>query len=78
VPAEALRDAAHALAAEIANSAPLAVRSIRHTLRAEMIEAVRTALDREMREQERLSQTADYREGVQAQAQRRPAIFLNR
>jgi 2-(1,2-epoxy-1,2-dihydrophenyl)acetyl-CoA isomerase len=78
VPAEDLRDTAHALAVEIAGSAPLAVRSIRLTLRAEMIEEVRAALERESHEQVRLSQTADYREGVQAQAQRRPPVFLNR
>ena len=78
VPAGEVRDAAHALAAEIASSAPLAVRSIRDTMRGGLAGRVRSATDREAAEQNRLRQTADWREGVAAMAQRRPPRFEGR
>jgi enoyl-CoA hydratase/carnithine racemase len=77
-PAEDLRAAAHALAAEIAASAPLAVRSIRETMRGDLAERVRAALVRERAEQERLNRTDDFREGVSATAERREARFTGR
>jgi len=77
-PAADLRAAAHALAAEIAASAPLAVRSIRETMRGDLAERVRAALVRERAEQERLNQTEDFREGVRATAERREARFTGR
>jgi 2-(1,2-epoxy-1,2-dihydrophenyl)acetyl-CoA isomerase len=77
-PAERLREEAHALAAEIAASAPLAVRSIRRTMRGDLVERVRAATDRERAEQERLARTDDYREGIQATAARRTAHFTGR
>jgi enoyl-CoA hydratase/carnithine racemase len=75
VTADDLRDAARALAAEIASSAPLAVRSIRATLRADLVVATKAAMVRERAEQDRLQQTADWREGVAAVGERRPANF---
>lgn len=75
VDADQLRDAALAYAAEIAASAPLAVTSIRSTMRADLVSAVRVAVDREATEQVRLQQTADFREGVVASAERRPPVF---
>jgi len=78
VPADELRDAARALAAEIAASAPLAVASIRETLRAGLADAVRAATDRERAEQERLQATQDFREGVAAMAERRRPVFRGR
>ena len=69
---------AHALAAEIAQSAPLAVQSIRATLRRGLAEEVRKATDHELAEQSRLRQTEDHREGVAATAARRPADFKGR
>ena len=75
VPAEEVRAAAHALAVEIAESAPLAVRSIRQTMRGDLAERVRVALEREDAEQRRLLVTDDWREGVQAAAERRPPRF---
>jgi 2-(1,2-epoxy-1,2-dihydrophenyl)acetyl-CoA isomerase len=75
VPAGQVRSAAHALAAEIAGSAPLAVRSIRATMRGDLAERVRAATDREAAEQDRLRETADWREGVRAMAERRPPRF---
>ena len=78
VPADQVRDAAHALAAEIAGSAPLAVRSIRDTMRGDLAGRVHAATDREAAEQDRLRETADWREGVTAMTQRRPPRFEGR
>ena len=73
-----VRTRAHDLATEIARSAPLAVRSIRATLRRGLAEAVRDATDHELAEQSRLRQTDDHREGVAATSERRPADFKGR
>jgi len=77
-PAERLREEAHALAAEIAASAPLAVRSIRETLRGDLAARIRAATDREKAEQDRLHLTDDFREGVRATAERRTPRFEGR
>jgi enoyl-CoA hydratase/carnithine racemase len=71
-----LRAAAVALAAEIAENAPLAVQSTRATLRAGLAEAVKSITDHEFIEQSSLRKTADYREGVRAVAERRPGKFV--
>ena len=73
-----VRSRAIDLATEIAQSAPLAVQSIRATLRTGLAEAVREATDHELAEQSRLRQTDDHREGVAATAARRPASFEGR
>jgi 2-(1,2-epoxy-1,2-dihydrophenyl)acetyl-CoA isomerase len=78
VPAGQVRAAAHELAAEIAGSAPLAVRSIRATMRGDLAARVRAATDREGAEQDRLRVTADWAEGVRATAERRPPRFEGR
>lgn len=78
VPADQLRARAVALAAEIAEAAPLAVRSVRETMRAQTVRAVREAMARERKEQDRLRQTEDFREGVAAVRARRPARFSGR
>ncbi len=78
VPADEIRGAALALAREIASSAPLAVRSIRQTLRTGLVDEVRAATDREKAEQDRLTRTADFAEGVAAMAARRPPRFEGR
>jgi 2-(1,2-epoxy-1,2-dihydrophenyl)acetyl-CoA isomerase len=78
VPADEVVDAAHAWAAEIAASAPLAVASIRQTLRGDLVERVRRATDREKAEQDRLTATRDFAEGVRAMAERRPPEFEGR
>ncbi len=62
-------------ARQIATSAPLAVRSIRKTMRADLANRVRLATDHEMVEQEWLRQTNDFREGVQASTDRREPKF---
>jgi len=74
-PLEELRAAAGELAREIAGSAPLAVRSIRETLRGDLAQRIRVATDREKVEQERLQLTGDFREGVRAMGQRRTPEF---
>lgn len=78
VPADQLRSEAIALAGEIASSAPLAVRSIRETMRRPLIEAAKLAVVRERAEQERLQKTADFKEGVASTAERRPPVFTGR
>jgi len=75
VPKDSLRDAAKELAREIAGSAPLAVRSIRETLRGDLPRRIRAATDREKVEQERLQRTRDFGEGVRAMGERRTPIF---
>jgi enoyl-CoA hydratase/carnithine racemase len=74
-PSEDLRAAAMALAQEIAENAPLAVRSTRATLRGALAAAVRAQTDKEFIEQEWLRKTADFAEGVRAVAERRPGVF---
>ena len=76
VPAGSLRDEAHSFASEIAASAPLAVRSIRQTMRGPLAGMVKTAMKRERSEQERLMRTKDWREGIAADKQRRAARFV--
>ena len=78
VAADELRATARAWAAEIATSAPLAVRSIRHTMRGRLAQEVRAALAHERVEQDRLMTTDDWREGVAAVTERRPARFTGR
>ena len=72
------RAGAHALASEIAGSAPQAVRSIRATLRADLVAGFTAMVDHERAEQVRLMQTADFREGIAASMGRRPPEFTGR
>lgn len=72
---EQIRSAARAWAADIAISAPLAVDSIRQTMRGDLAAAVRAATDHEKAEQNRLRLTSDFREGVKAMAERRNPDF---
>ena len=67
---------AHKIARDIAAAAPLAVRSIRATMRAPLLDAVRQAVEREAAEQQRLQQTADWGEGVRASLERREPKFV--
>jgi len=75
VPAAEIAGAAHALAAEIAAAAPLAVASIRRTMRGHLVDAVAAATAREDAEQVRLRATADFAEGIAASAERREPNF---
>jgi enoyl-CoA hydratase/carnithine racemase len=77
-PLEGVRARAIALAAEIAENAPLAVEATRATLRQGLAAAVKSQTDREFAEQEKLRVTADFAEGIRAVAERRPGRFTGR
>jgi enoyl-CoA hydratase/carnithine racemase len=72
--ADLLKRAEH-YAASIAASGPLAVRSIRATLREGLAEACRAAMEHECAEQERLRFSQDFAEGIRANAERREPRF---
>jgi 2-(1,2-epoxy-1,2-dihydrophenyl)acetyl-CoA isomerase len=78
VAGDEIRAVATQLAAEIALSAPLAVQSIRQTMRRRLLEEVRLALPREQAEQARLRGTSDWQEGVRAYQERRIPHFAGR
>lgn len=75
---EDLRSRALSLAEEIAENAPLALLSVRATMRQGIAEAVKRQTDHEFVEQHRLQQTEDHKEGVRAVAERRPGNFVGR
>jgi enoyl-CoA hydratase/carnithine racemase len=78
VPQDQVRAAALALAAEIAENAPLGVAATRATMRAGLADRVRTATEHELAEQSRLRKTDDFKEGVKAVAERRVPNFAGR
>src|SRR5690606_33049209 len=75
VPEADIRAEAIALAESIASRAPLAVRSIRATLRGDLADDVVEALERELSEQAWLWQTEDCAEGIAASLERREAVY---
>lgn len=77
-PRDDLRNVALALAREIAVNAPLGVAATRRTLRVGLLAAVEAQMVREADEQTLLRATDDFREGVRAVAERRPAQFIGR
>lgn len=68
-------DEAMRWAHEIADVAPLAVRSMKQTLRGNLADLVSTALDRELQEQAWLWSTKDSAAGIAANIKREKAIF---
>ena len=70
-----VRQAALALAAEIAENAPLAILSVRATMRQGLAEAIAAATDHELAEQQWLRGTEDAEEGIRAVAERRSGNF---
>ena len=77
-PLAEVRKAAIGLAAEIAESGPLAIRSMRETLRRGFAEAAEAATERELVEQEWQRRTEDFREGIKAMTDRRTPNFAGR
>lgn len=70
-----VRAVALEIAAEIARSAPLSVQATRESMNRDFITRFRAATEREAFEQNWLRETNDYREGVEASAERRSPIF---
>lgn len=77
-PNAAVRSGALELAGRLAAQAPLAVASIRTTLRGDLAQRIETVLEREISEQARLWQTEDCAEGIAANLERRTAEFVGR
>ena len=78
VPQQEVRSAALALAAEIAENAPLAVVSVRATMRQGLADEIAAATDHELAEQQWLRGTEDAEEGIRAVAERRAGNFQGR
>jgi len=72
---EELRARAREFASAFVESAPQAVRAIKHTLRRELAERVRAVVAHELAEQTRLRRTRDFVEGVRATSERRTPQF---
>jgi 2-(1,2-epoxy-1,2-dihydrophenyl)acetyl-CoA isomerase len=75
VAADSIRSSAIELAQEIAAAAPLAVRSIRKTLRGDLAQQIVHATEHERSEQAWLRATRDFAEGVSASSERREPVF---
>jgi enoyl-CoA hydratase/carnithine racemase len=78
VPLHKLLGAAQALAAEIAENAPLAVVATRKTIRGHLAAAVREQTNHEHAQQTILRATDDFAEGVRSVQERRPGNFTGR
>jgi enoyl-CoA hydratase/carnithine racemase len=76
--ADQLLATAKALAHEIADNAPLAVRSTRKTLRGDLAAAVKKQTDHEFDEQQWLMKTEDFKEGVKSVNERRAGKFTGK
>lgn len=78
VPLSEIRPVALELAHELATAAPLAVRSIRNTLRGDLADRVAEVTEHERSEQAWLRTTGDFAEGVRAATERRDPAFTGR
>ena len=78
VPTSEVRSAAIAMAEDIAASGPLALVSTRATLRRGLVDAFETATERELTEQDWMSRTADFKEGLAHYLEKRAARFTGR
>ena len=75
VPLKEVRTKAIELAEEISEAGPLAVQSIRATIRAGLAEQVEEIVSWELSEQVRLQSTKDFKEGIKASLERRKPKF---
>jgi enoyl-CoA hydratase/carnithine racemase len=75
VPLNEVRSKAIELAEEISEAGPLAVQSIRATIRAGLAEQVEEIVAWELSEQVRLQSTKDFKEGIKASLERRKPKF---
>ena len=66
-----LRETAIELATEISHCSPLGIRETRKTMRGDLADRVRAATDHELKIQDALRGTEDFKEGVKAMAERR-------
>lgn len=78
VPREQVREEAMKMAREIAISAPLAVQAVRATLRAGLVEQIRSMVAHESMQQTQHYQTEDFKEGIAASTARRDPVFKGR
>lgn len=78
VPQDQVREKAIELAQDIAVNAPLAVMSVRATMRQGLVDKITQRTDHEGREQQWQRNTEDFKEGLQAVAERRPGNFIGR
>lgn len=72
---EQVSTVAHDMAYDIASSGPLAVKSIRESLRYELLQDLPAVLQLERTEQDRLRRSNDFAEGVAAYSERRAPTF---
>tara|TARA_X000000368_G_scaffold414903_1_gene405621 strand:- start:219 stop:992 length:774 start_codon:yes stop_codon:yes gene_type:complete len=72
---EKVRSESISMAKEITSSAPLAVESIRETLRHGLADKVEKIVGHELEEQMRLQKTSDFKEGVKSTLERREGNF---
>lgn len=77
-PLDELRDAALAFANEITENAPLAVVSVRATMRQGLADRIAAATDHELAEQQWLRATEDAEEGIRSVSERRAGNFQGR
>ena len=75
---ENLRASAIELASSFAVNAPLAVQTVKQSLRGDLANAVKRATDVEHANQTRLRKTEDFKEGVKAVAERRAGHFVGK
>ena len=78
VPLADVRSAAQKLAAEMADSSPLAVQETRATVRAGLADRIKAATDHELVIQSQLRKTEDFKEGIKSYAEKRPGNWKNR
>jgi enoyl-CoA hydratase/carnithine racemase len=70
-----VREVAQEIASELAQIAPLSLQATRESLNKDLVHEFRESTEREAFEQQLLRATNDFKEGVKASAERRPARF---